>query len=307
MRDLGVVYVCRFAEGDAPVRRFLETLRDHPAGIAHDFHVIFKGFPDRSSLERGQSLFADFSIQPIVLDDRGYDVGSYVKAAAVVSNSRLIFLNTFSQILAPDWLRKFSAALDQPRVGIVGATGSWQARTAGYEARALFVIRNVWRYFSAASRNHPTISSSIPARRKTPRDVMQVAFAPVAYLYHLQHYARFPNPHIRTNAFMMERDLLLSLRIPSFAEKEDAYRFESGRSSLTRQIIAKGLRPVVVDCNGDVFDVGDWDKSSTFWTKRQDKLLVADNRTRDYAEGTHEFQTLLKNFAWREPRYWLGV
>ena len=100
VHNIGVIYLYRFAEGEYPVRRFIHSYREHSAGVAHDFHVIFKGFPDRPSLRLAQSLFADIPINAIELADIGYDIGSYVQAAKAVGNKRLIFFNTFSQILA---------------------------------------------------------------------------------------------------------------------------------------------------------------------------------------------------------------
>ena len=39
-------------------------------------------------------------------------------------------------------------------------------------------------------------------------------------------FGRYPNPHIRTNAFMIERDRFLSLTFPLFKKKSDVYKFE---------------------------------------------------------------------------------
>ena len=139
MVDIGVVYLYRFAEGELPVQTFLDSYRTHPAGIEHDLHVIFKGFPDRRSLTSAQALFVGLPINAIELEDKGYDIGSYFSAAKVVSNRRLIFFNTFTELLADDWLKKFDKALSLPGVGLVGATGSWQSHSSGYEA----IIRRV--------------------------------------------------------------------------------------------------------------------------------------------------------------------
>ena len=144
MRDVGVIYLCRFAEGEEPVRRFLGTYRAHDAGMAHDFHVVFKGFPDQARLEASRALFADIPINAIELDDTGFDLGSYVSAARKVSNRRVIFLNTFSQIRALNWLRHFDQAMNKSGVGVVGATGSWQSNAAGYERTAKRLLNKIW-------------------------------------------------------------------------------------------------------------------------------------------------------------------
>jgi hypothetical protein len=306
MTDLGVVYLYRYCEGEAPVHLFLEGFRCFPAGAPHQLHVVLKGFPDRRSVDKARALFEGTSINSIEVDDLGYDIGSYLKAARQVSNRRLFFLNTFSVIQAANWLAHFSKALDQPRIGIVGATGSWQARPAGYEVQALLILNRAKRIATGLFGRGDTPDYGHPAPRPITsiRQLARYACAPMTYLNALRTYTRFPNPHIRTNAFMIERDLFLSLKFPPLTTKEQAYQFESGRRSMTNQIISRGLRPVVVGRDGETFDVEEWPRSSTFWKNRQENLLVSDNRTRDYAEATVEFKTLLENLAWRHPRSW---
>jgi hypothetical protein len=132
-------------------------------------------------------------------------------------------------------------------------------------------------------------------------------------LYHLIRfdqlllpYAPYPNPHIRTNAFMVGRDRFLALRVPSFGSKFGVYKFESGRSSLTHQIARQGLKTVVVDRKGNAYEPADWKASSTYWIEDQRNLLAADNRTRDYAEGTPSVRAHLEAYAWEDPRLWSG-
>jgi hypothetical protein len=307
MTDLGVVYLYRNLEGEAPLRSFLDGLRQFPAGAPYQLHVVLKGFPDRQSVQRALALFNDVPVNPIEVDDFGYDIGSYLKAARSVSNRRLIFLNTFSVILGTNWLAHFNNAMDRPRVGIVGATGSWQARATGYEVQARWILNRLRRISAGLFVGDPSAASPAPRRPKSIREVGRFALAPASYIYALLNYRRHPNPHIRTNAFMIERDLFLSLRFPPFTNKESLYRFESGRRSMTNQIIARGLKPVVVGKDGNVYDVADWHASSTFWKNHQENLLISDNRTRDYAEGTPAFRTMLENMAWRHPRSWQNV
>src|SRR3569833_2992489 len=137
MRDVGVIYLCRFAEGEEPVRRFLASYRAHPAGLDHDLHVVFKGFPNRAAQDKSRALFPGVAINPIELDDHGFDLGSYVRAARAVGNRRVLFLNAFSQIEAPGWLAFFNRAMNEPGVGLAGATGSWQSNAASYERTLL--------------------------------------------------------------------------------------------------------------------------------------------------------------------------
>ena len=312
MRDIAVIYLFRFAEGESPVSRFLESYSKYPAGIDHDFYVVFKGFPDHAALAVGRALFANVSFTPIQLDDSGYDIGSYVSAAKIVSNSHLIFLNTFSQIRGSDWLRHFDRTLRNPNVGLVGATGSWQANTSSYEAAIANLLRYEWRWQGARILPQGWVERlgvdradelNIPRRthKYTPKRLM---LAPFDYAQRFYEYGRFPNPHIRTNAFMIERKQFLSLKFPAFVSKQGVYRFESGRRSLTRQILAKGLKPVVIGRNGTMYEISEWRSSSTFWTNEQDNLIIADNRTVDYAQGEESLRAKLENFAWIHPWQW---
>ena len=96
----------------------------------------------------------------------------------------------------------------------------------------------------------------------------------------------FPNPHVRTNAFAMRRDLFLSLDLPEPQTKRDASLLEAGPSSITRQVLARDLRAVVVNADGSIYDVRlpGLHFSRTFRYGGQTRLLVADNRTDDYAD-----------------------
>ena len=113
-----------------------------------------------------------------------------------------------------------------------------------------------------------------------------------------------PNPHIRTSAFIIERERSLSLRVGSFVSKNDTYQFESERGSMTRQIMAQGLRPLVMDRVGNVYDIAEWKASLTFRSGGQINLIVADNRTREYDLAPGEFRQILENQAWEHPWCW---
>ena len=104
------------------------------------------------------------------------------------------------------------------------------------------------------------------------RSLRRYLLAPFNYLHCYVEFGRYPNPHIRTNAFMIERDRFLSLTFPLFKKKSDVYKFESGRRSMTKQISAQGLKPIVVDRTGKTYDITEWKASSTFWTNDQVNL-----------------------------------
>lgn len=113
--------------------------------------------------------------------------------------------------------------------------------------------------------------------------------------------ARRPrHPHIRTNAFMLERELMLDLDWQEPIEtKERAFAVEHGERSITTQVRGRGLEALVVGRDGRAFPVDHWEESNTFWASEQENLLIADNATRKWetvSNGHH--RRVLRRFAW---------
>jgi hypothetical protein len=106
---------------------------------------------------------------------------------------------------------------------------------------------------------------------------------PGAPRFDVRQYPAFPNPHIRSNGFMVRRDRWLEV---SFAPKEkgDANLFESGPLSLTTRMRERGLSAMVVGADGNGYDVSEWPRSRTFRLAHQANLLVRDNHTRAFEE-----------------------
>lgn len=311
MPNTGVVYLYRYAEGEVPVLRFLDSYRRHPAGLEHELHVLLKGFPNEAARRSARALFGTLPNNAIEVGDSGYDIGSYFAAARAVGNRQLMFLNTFSEILADNWLAHFDKALGMPGVGLVGATGSWQCASSGYEARLFKALRRVKVLPEPAGHHQPhSDEADNPRHRHAVHDriyfrvALRKLFRAGLYPVRLYQFGRHPNPHIRSNAFMIERNLFLSLRAIVLKKKIDAYKFESGRDSMTKQIMARGLRPVVVDRGGRIYEIPDWKSSSTFWVDLQANLAVADNQTMGYASGSAVRRRLLTSYAWHSPWFW---
>lgn len=110
----------------------------------------------------------------------------------------------------------------------------------------------------------------------------------------------FPNVHIRTNAFMMERKRFLALEPGDMSTLESGNAFEAGSAGLTRQLETRGLKPVVVDGEGRRFLAEDWPRSRTFRSGGQEALAVADFRTYEYAAGSPGKRRWLAELAWGE-------
>ena len=113
-----------------------------------------------------------------------------------------------------------------------------------------------------------------------------------------RRWPAFPNPHLRTNAFALSRDLMRQLRWPAVRTKPAAWELESGRDGFTRQVWGRGLQTLVVGRDGRPYAPAEWHRSATFRSGAQANLLVADNRTRQWDEADAGVRARLSRMAW---------
>lgn len=274
---IAVVHLVREQNGGGPVARFITSYRAEPAGIEHELVVAFKGFRDCRPGVAYREILGGVEYRPIFLPDAGLDIGSYFAAARVLKASFLCFLNSYSTVIAPGWLEKLFLHACRASVGLVGASGS-------YESVASRV---------AASAPSPAGRWYLAPRRFLGRCRFRLTRGLAE-----RQYALFPNPHIRTNGFLIRRELMLDLAVPRIRSKADALRFESGRDGLTRQVLGRGLDALVVGADGRAYGVGDWYESRTFRSGDQENLLIADNRTEQYANADPTTRRVLAEYAW---------
>jgi hypothetical protein len=240
-----VAHIVSASYDPTPVEQFANAYRAHDAGIEHELVILLNRFDHQDPAPHLEPL-AGLDYRTIKVPSSTIDLPAYAFAARRIEAGPVCFLNSHSQPLVGGWLRRLRDALAPEAVGLVGATGSWEA------TRTL----RPW-----------------------------------------NRWPEFPNPHIRTNAFMLDRDLMNSLHWPVPKNKRAAWQLESGRDGVTRQIQARGLQVLVVALNG-VFGPEEWPQSGTFRAGGQRNLLVADNRTRDWEAADQEGKALLTRLAW---------
>jgi hypothetical protein len=298
---VGVVHLVWGPLGSKPLRRFLCSYRKHPAGAEHELVILLNNVPERQRPE----LLAELEGVPhrvLALAESVQDLAAYAQAAEQLEHERLCFLNSYSEILAPNWLLKFQLALDKPGAGLVGATGSWASQRSHLlhdrhlpsPYRSVFPDRR-WMQVQCRAIDNELVGEHarfVEVRRQlnTWRATAEAVFS----------FDSFPSAHLRTNAFLVDRVLFASLhpRNLRLSRKVHAFALESGRHSYTRRVQDRGLRVLVVDRMGTCFEPKQWDRSHTFWQAEQAGLLIADNQTRRYESGDRDRKSLLARFAW---------
>jgi hypothetical protein len=276
--DICLAHLVRRANGVGAFRGFLDSYRRNAAGAPHDLLLIFKGFSRPEDLLAHEAILEGLPHKRIFVRDFGYDVRPYVKVVREYPHRHFVFLNSFSRVLLPGWLEILYRHARREQVGIVGATASYQSLASDYHDF-----------------------------KRAPRAGLPAYVQPLLPLYRYLRYVlairgqfpEFPNPHVRTNAFMVARGVMTGLRTETYLRKWDAYRFESSRYGMTHQIMAAGLRALVVGADGCAYEPPDWPHARTFWISQQENLLVSDNRTRLYDEASTAVREQLVFRAWR--------
>ncbi len=297
-----VVHLIRAANGIEPFASFLSSWRRCPPGAEFELVLAMKGFEGEEGSAPYLELARDLHPRVVMLPDEGLDLGSYFAVAAQLRRERYCFLNSFCELLAPDWLAKLEHALDEPGTGMVGATGSWASTHSWvtYVLRLPSPYRKLFPSRELARRAMLEIDlerAGVPARSRGASLAAKLRLLPTIP-EQLVAFAPFPAYHLRTNAFMITHGTLARLRLHGIAQKMDAYVLESGRASITRQVQRLGLATLVVDRDGETFPHPRWDRSRTLWQGGQEGLLVADNQTRSYERGGDERRQMLSTFAW---------
>ena len=277
MTDICVAHLVRRANDVAAFQAFLDSYRRHPAGVPHDLLLIFKGFSRPDDIAPYDAILKGAPHKRMFVRDFGYDMGPYMKVTREHPYPYFLFLNSFSRVLVPGWLELLYRHVQRREVGIVGATGSYQSLATDYH------------HFKRAPRK------GLPGYVQP----LLLAYRALRYAVAIRgQFPEFPNQHIRTNAFMLAREVMTGLRTEMFVRKWDAFRFESSRRGMTQQIVAAGLKALVVGADGVGYEPSDWPHARTFWISQQENLLVSDNRTVTYEDGSSPLREQLAFRAW---------
>jgi hypothetical protein len=333
--SIGVVYLARCAEGIDTFKKFVASYRKHPAGFSHELIVLYKGFAQRAQLQEAQKAFQGIPHVRLELDDTGFDIGSYLEASRRVSHRYLMFVNSYTEIIASGWLNHLASHAVRDGVGITGAMGSYEslfdsfgliqsviwtcnyARVPYDEAvhrYCDFVVDKYcdgWRKLSQ-SKGKPLLGEGRSAFTLLKHGASNSASR--ARWWKLTRrgqvfgdygqFLPFPNPHIRSNGFMVQRERLLSFSSAQVQKKLDACAFESGADSLTVQIRKAGLSAIIVDNNGRGYDVENWSTGQLFRVGNQGGLLLTDNQSRAFENMSAGARVTHARITWGD---YLGV
>jgi hypothetical protein len=275
--NVSVIHLIWLPYGIALFEQFIASYIQFESGVEHELVLLFNGVNEKEAIQPYLSVIDKYNIPYSTLVHLGacQDLDAYFWAAGQLHSSYVIFLNSYVEFLAAGWLRCFMqhAAHD---VGLLGATGSWQS----YYRSAL---DGNWKW-----ERHKAFFENCKKYRKFLK----------AIFWWSRFFYDFPNPHLRSNAFLIKRELFLSLKHKPLKNKFMAYVLESGKKSLTNQVLRKGLKVLLIDRSGNAYLQEQWRESDVFWRGSQVNLLIADNQTGLYNKADKENKRKMTQSAW---------
>jgi len=292
---IAVCHLVRACNGEDALRSFMDSYEAFPAGVEHDLVVIFKGFERPDELTAHRRRLAGHPFSEVHVPDDMQDIGAYAAAGQALDHEVVCFLNSFSTVQSPDWLAHLSGVLNQPGVELVGATGSW----GSHRSYALHLLgfetpyRDVLPGRVAERATFDDMTAGAPRNR-----LRSLAKTATGLPGEILGHAPFPNPHVRTNAFLLRRDAFLGIADHVVRRKSAAYRFEAGTRGLTARTLGGGDGVRIVGAGGTAYAPCDWPDVDIYFQGNQGELLVADNLTRSYQAAAAPARRLLSSLAW---------
>jgi hypothetical protein len=281
--NIGVLHLVWAPLGINTFENFLQSYITNRPNIEHDLIIIFNGFSSVEQTKEYKSLLENLKYHSFFIRDKCFDIAAYLIAANHFNYEYLCFLNSYCVILDKDWLTKMYRIASQDNVGLVGATGSYDSHYTS--------SKNAQRYDNTTILER-FLKFKGSFFRRTTRAFRLGNFKTLYY------FPPFPNYHIRTNSFMVRRKIFKSIKFKKILSKFDTHLFESGRNSLTNQILKMKLSVFVVGKDGIAYDKEEWQRSNTFRQHDQSNLIISDNRTDEYLNSELELRKRLSEDAW---------
>ncbi len=282
--SISLVYLSYTPFGTDYLKNFIESYKARLPGIEHELVILFNGETTEDKIQPFIKILGESGVSyKYLISPEKFDIVSYFYAARVLKTEYIAFVNTYSIVLHDNWLLYFYQNLIKKCVGVVGASGGWG--DFGHNDEYQENIKSIFRF-----KINPTLIKK-------------------SVFFRFNFYPKVP-PHIRTNAFMIKRELFSSLKYPKVKpfilnifidfskSKLRSLCFEHGREGFTSQLIDKGMKAVLVDRYGKGFEMTKWPESKTFWLSEQEGLLVSDNQTRKYQEADWKTRKRLTYSAW---------
>lgn len=247
------------------LENFKHNYVNYNAGLDHELVICFKLIKQNTIniiLNKLEGLKYKSFIDPFLKND--FDFGSYKRVSEKYSLRDILFLNGHSYPVSDNWLKKLMKYKKENT--LIGTSASYES-----------------------------IVNSIKLKKK---------YKFMSYFLKLYRYKKnfleFPNPHIRTSSFLIRGKLFLDfIKNKKINNKEDAWKIESGKDSLTNYFKKKNYDIFVINSDGRKYLENEWKLSETYNYLNQNKSIISDKHTRKYLKLSEDEKKLnqIKNWG----------
>ncbi|MCL1972084.1 MAG: hypothetical protein FWG57_03740 [Endomicrobia bacterium] len=268
---------------------FFDSYKKHNAGFNHNLFIAAKSYEHNpTAYKELTELAKENNAKTIELPDDGMEFAAFYRAAKQCKSKYIFCINSRNIILKNGWLNFFAqAAINNESYKLIGSAGSWENI---FPNIFLKIFNKIFkRYPKQNAPELQLIKETVNLRIKASR-IKDAIFRPCF----------FPNFHIRTNNFLIDRQLYIEY-IDKYGfprNKYESCKIESGHNSLTRFILNRGFDIGVIGANSKLYKTHEWDKSETFRNSSSDNLIIGDHHCKHYLNCTKNVKIYLEKQTW---------
>ena len=233
-------------------------------------------------------FFSNFKSKIVFLDfsDDGFDLGAYFKALKYVNEEYIYFFNSTSRIVDNNFFKYSIKAMSDKKLGLLGWAGSFGTLRPSINKIFFKFKININKNFISTIKNF----------------LIDVILFPYDLLYLYKNFPKFPNPHSRSHAFLIKKNLYEDFSIISKypRTKNEVLELESGKNGLTKFVQKKGYDVKVLNSKNKLFDIRECDKSETWRTGGKQHVLVADQGHLTYEKMPISRKLFKEYSAWQK-------
>ena len=261
-----VCYLFTKFDRNDDLSKFIDNYKFFSSGFNHKLIICLK-LLDNDRVNYVNDYLINRKIKFELFNDTSqnndYDFGSYSRVAEKYKDYLIFFLNASSRPVINGWLKL--VITNYTTNTIIGTTASYESHASNMKL-------------------------------KKPYKIISFFFKKIK---NTLYFNSFPNPHLRTTGFLINaKDYISYYQNKSCKSKFDAWKIESGKSSLTNFFLDLNFNILLVNSEGKSFKPNDWHASNTYCFKETSKLLISDNHTRKYQNMSNKEKENIVKIVW---------
>jgi len=245
--EIIVIYLSTKYSKISDLNKFLKFYKKFKAGSKHKLLICFKQL-SKEELTRRLRLIKEIDYFIDTINTNDHEWGTLKRVCQIHNKNYIFFMNDYSYPITTNWLKYFDK-FKKDKV-LIGCTAS---KSSNYD--------------NSFYRNYD--------------DNYFKAFLKIIYFFF--NIPKFPNPHLRVNAFLIKaKDYLEFIRNKKISYKIQSLVLESGYHGLTNFFIKKKYKIKVLNSFGNLYELDNAFLSKTFASYNQEGTIISDKQTRSY-------------------------